>query len=347
VFDTIETGYDKFTYYVREIGEYETITLGGKRVDVFKKGAFEIAEGEASKDGLKEIWASGTILDGNSSGRFFRDYLTGRYDSDGLGVLYKVYGIGDDQFDYRYFTGPQRAGATKGKYYQGVPNEQLNGAITNELPINSFYDLSANFGNCRHEGGVELRSGKKPEALYQILLNHFSKKKDIVLDFFAGSGTSGAVAHKTDRQYFLIEQLGYIHDLPESRLVNVVNGDQSGISKAVNWQGGGSFIYCEIAEQNQAVATRIQAATNTVALIALWNEIKTSGYYCYKVDYREVDANIQEFAALSLNNQKRFLMEVLDKNLLYVNYCDMTDIDFANALTTDDKAFSRSFYGED
>lgn len=100
-------------------------------------------------------------MDGNSSGRFFRDYLTGRYEADGYGVLYKVYGIGDDRYDYRYFTGPKRAGATKGKYYQGVPVDQLESeTVQRKKPIGGFYDLAGNFGNCRHEGGVEFRSGK-------------------------------------------------------------------------------------------------------------------------------------------------------------------------------------------
>ena len=74
---------------------------------------------------------------------------------------YKVYGIGDDRYDYRYFTGPKRAGATKGKYYQGVPVDQLESeTVQRKKPIGGFYDLAGNFGNCRHEGGVEFRSGK-------------------------------------------------------------------------------------------------------------------------------------------------------------------------------------------
>ncbi|WP_336293647.1 hypothetical protein [Bartonella sp. CB169] len=85
------SSFDKFMYYIREKGK-----------------------------GLKIIWASGNILDGNSSGRFFRDYLEGHHEEDGLDVLYKVEGIGDDKFPYRYFTSPQRANATQGKYYQGV-----------------------------------------------------------------------------------------------------------------------------------------------------------------------------------------------------------------------------------
>ena len=56
---------------------------------VFEQGEFEIVQHDTGfKDGLKEIWATGTILNGNSSGRFFRDYLDGRKDIDGLGILY-------------------------------------------------------------------------------------------------------------------------------------------------------------------------------------------------------------------------------------------------------------------
>lgn len=156
--------------------------------------------------GLKEVWASGTILDGNSSGRFFRDYLTGRYNVDGYGVLYKVFGIGDDRYDYRYFTGPQREGATKGKYYQGVPMDKLNlEKVEKKIPINSFYDMAGNFGNCRLEGGVGFRGGKKPEILLQTIMNYFTNEGDLVLDSFLGSGTTIAVAQKMNRRWIGIE----------------------------------------------------------------------------------------------------------------------------------------------
>ena len=343
IFDTIEAGLDKYTYYIKEKGSYTTINLGGKRVDIFSKGSYEIVEGEPSTEGLKEIWASGTILDGNSSGRFFRDFLSGRSVEDGLGVMYKVYGVGDDKFDYRYFTGPQRATATKGKYYQGVPNDKLNGVSSDTIPISSFYDLSANFGNCRHEGGVELRSGKKPEVLYQILLKHFSKKHDIVLDFFAGSGTSGAVAHKTERQYILVEQMGYIHDLPESRMINVIAGDQTGISKTVNWRGGGAFVYCEIAGCNQKFVDDAEAANTDDDLINLLERVIATGYISYKVNPSDIEESAADFAALSIEDKKRFILELLDKNMLYVNLCDLDDEEYA--ISEADKDFTRSFYG--
>lgn len=196
-FDEVNVGFDKFCYYIKDDGEGKTITLGGKRVDIFQKKQYTIEEKEGSEFGLKEIWASGTILDGNSSGRFFRDYLTGRSETDGLGVLYKVWGIGDDRFDYRYFTGPNRASATKGKYYQGVPSAKLDAEeVTKKVAINNFYDLAGSFGNCRLEGGVEFRGGKKPETLLELILKHFSNPGDLVLDSFLGSGTTAAVAHK-------------------------------------------------------------------------------------------------------------------------------------------------------
>lgn len=244
-----EKSFDKFNFYIQEKGVGREITLGGKRVVIFNKGDYEITKGEGSEDGLKEIWATGSILDGNSSGRFFRDYFDGRVEEDGLGVLYKVYGIGDDKFDYRYFTGPQRAGATKGKYFQGVPVKQLEDEdLVQTTPIENFYDLAGSFGNCRHEGGVDFRSGKKPEKLLEIILKHFSNRGDLVLDSFGGSGSTGAVAHKMGRRWIMIE-LGehcQTHIIP--RLQKVIDGeDQGGISKSVNWQGGGGFRYYKLA----------------------------------------------------------------------------------------------------
>lgn len=197
---------------------------------------------------MKEIWASGTILDGNSSGRFFRDFLTGRYENDGYGVIYKVYGIGDDRYDFRYFTGPNREGATKGKYYQGVPIEKLeSGKMTREVPISGFLDLAAYFGNCRHEGGSEFRGGKKPEILVYTLLNHFSNPGDLVLDSFLGSGTTAAVAHKMGRRYIGIELGEHCYTLCKPRLDRVIEGEQTGISKEINWHGGGGYKFYELA----------------------------------------------------------------------------------------------------
>ena len=243
------SSFDKFIYYIKEKNKRKEITLGGKKVEIFEKGDYEIVKGEGSEDGLKEIWASGSILDGNSSGRFFRDYLEGRHEEDGLGVLYKVEGIGDDKYPYRYFTGPKRVGATKGKYYQGVPLSQLEDASkVTYSPIENFYDLAGSFGNCRGEGGVDFRSGKKPEALMRIILKHFSRPGDLVLDSFAGSGSTAAAAHKMGRKWILIELGEQCHSHIIPRMKRVIEGsDQTGISKGVDWKGGGGFRYYRLA----------------------------------------------------------------------------------------------------
>jgi adenine-specific DNA-methyltransferase len=243
------SSFEKFRFYVHERGPGRSLSLGGKSVTQFGPDEYEIVEAEGSENGLKEIWATGTILDGNSSGRFFRDHLSGRAATDGLGALYKVFGIGDDKFPYRYFTGPRRASASKGKYFQGVPLSQLEQPDALKMsPIENFYDLASSFGNCRHEGGVEFRSGKKPEKLLEIILRHFSSPGDIVLDSFAGSGTTGAVAHKMRRRWIMVELRDHIHTHVIPRLRKVIDGeDSSGATESSNWPGGGGFRYFRLA----------------------------------------------------------------------------------------------------
>ena len=242
-------GFDKFEYQIIEKTEGKAIELNGKPVIVFAASEYKIVKVTGNVDGLKEIWASGSILDGNSSGRFFRDYLTGRYEEDGFGVLYKVPNIGDDGLGYRYFTGPKKLGATKGKYYQGVPlgkRDLLQQVL--DQPIENFYDLSGAFGNCRMEGDVSFRSGKKPEDYLKSVLEFFTGENDLVLDSFLGSGTTAAVAHKMNRRYLGIEmgEHAKTHCIP--RLQKVIAGEQGGISKAVNWLGGGGFSFYTLGE---------------------------------------------------------------------------------------------------
>jgi adenine-specific DNA-methyltransferase len=241
--------FEKFRFFVNELAPGRLITLGGKSVTIFKPGDYEILEATGSADGLKEIWATGTILDGNSSGRFFRDYLAGRVEQDGLGALYKVDQIGDDKFGHRYFTGPKRAGASKGKYFQGVPMNVLENPDESRFtPIENYYDFAAQFGNCRNEGGVEFRSGKKPEVLLERVLRHFSNPGDWILDSFAGSGTTGSVAQKMRRRWIMIELREHCHTHIIPRLKKVIDGeDAGGVTAATGWRGGGGFRYYRLA----------------------------------------------------------------------------------------------------
>ena len=186
---------DAFNTEIIETGTPETISIGGKTVHIFKSGSYEIKKHEKGRIGLlKGTWASGSVVKGNASGKYFETYLKPRKEIDGLSVLYKVEGIGEDGLGYRYFTGPQKQDATQGLFYAGVPlfriEEMKSGESRKYKPIVNFYDFSPDFGNIKHEGGIGFNSGKKPIKMLKQFLNYFQKKDFYVLDFFSGSAST-------------------------------------------------------------------------------------------------------------------------------------------------------------
>ncbi len=189
----------------------------------------------------------------------------------------------------------------------------------------------------------EVFATPKPEKLIQRIINLGSNEGDRVLDFFVGSGTTAAVALKMKRKFIAFEQMDYINDITIDRLKNVIKGEQHGISEEVNWQGGGSFVYCELAELASKYSDRIEQAKDSEELTAIWNDLKESSNLSYKVDPKAFDKNIQSFNELTLEDQKRFLIEVIDKNQLYVNYSEIDDE--ANGISELDKKYNKQFYG--
>lgn len=196
-----------------------------------------------------------------------------------------------------------------------------------------------------NEGGVKLKNGKKPEKLIKQIIEMTTSEKDLVVDFHLGCGTTAAVAHKMNRQYIGIEQLDYGKNDSKIRLKNVIDGDKTGISKAVGWQGGGSFVYCELAKANDKFADEIEQAETSEQLKDIWGRMKATDYLNYKVDIKEVDANAESFDGLSLEDQKRFLIECLDKNLLYVALSDIDSNEYG--VTEEDRRLTREFYRKD
>ena len=192
--------------------------------------------------------------------------------------------------------------------------------------------------------GKNIFSTPKPERLIERILTLATDEGDIVLDNFLGSGTTAAVAHKMHRQYIGVEQMDYIETVTIERLKKVIAGEQGGISKNVGWQGGGNFIYCELAKLNQNFVDEIKVAEDTVTLKNIFYKIVEAGFVDYKFELQKFEENISDFGALSLAEQKNFLLEILDKNMLYVNYSDIDDAEFE--ITDADKKFTRSFYGD-
>lgn len=197
-------------------------------------------------------------------------------------------------------------------------------------------------GTKSHEGSVEFNNGKKREVLLKRIINISTNPSDIVLDYHLGSGTTTAVAHKMGRQYIGIEQMDYIETISVERMKKVLDGEQGGISKAVNWQGGGEFVYLELKQHNQNFVERIQKAQNQTEIKSIWEDIQKTGFLSYKIDLKLVDQNAREFESLTLEDGQNFLMEVLDKNMLYVNYSDVDNADYP--VSAEEKLINKSFY---
>jgi len=195
-----------------------------------------------------------------------------------------------------------------------------------------------------NEGSVTLKNGKKPEELLRMLIALVTKEGDLVMDFFMGTGTTCAVAHKMGRQYIGVEQLDYGENSAVVRLKNVINGDPTGISKTVGWQGGGDFVYCELMELNEKFVGDIQAAQTTEELLEIWEQMKKQSFLSYRIDPKDIDRNVEEFKDLSIKDQKKFLMELLDKNDLYVNYSEIEDKQYG--VSEEDVQLNRKFYTE-
>lgn len=211
-----------------------------------------------------------------------------------------------------------------------------------EVTTDIWMDISVE--GLAKEGGVDFPNGKKPEKLIKRIIEMSTDEKDIVLDYHLGSGTTCAVAHKLNRQFVGVEQLDYGKNDSIIRMQKVLTGESGGISKSVNWQGGGSFVYCELAKLNQNYVDAIEKATTDEELTKLYADILETGFISYKVNPKDIDVNSDEYIKLSIGDKKRLLMELLDKNQLYVNYCDIDDETFK--ISEEDKAFTRSFYGE-
>ena len=235
--------------------------------------------------------------------------------------------------------------------YEDDANGKLSSVIS-DCQIQQF--LKSLLYDCKNEAGndeIDKLFGRdefgyaKPENLIKTIMEVTTQEGDLVMDFFSGSGTTAAVAHKMKRHYIGCEQIDNQIELNKNRLVQVIAGEQGGVSKAVGWQGGGSFVYCELAKANAKFADEIEMAATTQQLEEIWTRMKSTDYLNYKVNIKDVDENVTSFETLSLEDQKRFLIECLDKNLLYVPLSDIDSDEYG--VTDEDKRLTREFYRKD
>ena len=203
----------------------------------------------------------------------------------------------------------------------------------------------------------------KNERLIERIIEYTTEEGDTVLDFHVGSGTTAAVAHKMNRHWIAVEQMDYAETITmerlkkvvgkkvkvEGKLIEEIDYDTGGISKSVNYQGGGDFIYCELMPYNQAFMDKIQAAQSSKELVTLWRDIAENSFLNWYVNAEIPEDAVEDFIEIGqgengLKKQKKLLVELLDKNQLYVNLSEIEDEDFG--VSDEDKGLNKQFYGE-
>ncbi len=161
-----------------------------------------------------------------------------KYDS--LNNPGKIYKINRDKLDDIYIlNGQQIAFYSKNV---AIVDGQL---VATKMLTDIWSDIA--WEGIAGEGGVTFKRGKKPEKLLRRCIEMITDEGDWILDSFLGSGTTAAVAHKINRKWIGIEMGTHAFSHAKTRLDKVIDGEHSGISKAVNWQGGGGYHFYELA----------------------------------------------------------------------------------------------------
>lgn len=213
--------------------------------------------------------------------------------------------------------------------------------------LSKIFGVGSNEDAKSHIGTLGLDfSFSKPESLIAYFIRAVTQENDIVMDFFMGAGTTQAAALKMNRRFIGIEQMDYIKTVSVERLKKVIAGEQGGISKDVNWQGGGSFVYAELMEKNQGYLKDVQQAETTKQLDEVVNRMIAGGAdFDFRVDVEKVLQD-PEYQAMVLADKKQLIVKVIDKNQLYYAYSDMDDHNVQELMSDSDIAFNKSFYGE-
>ncbi|MDN5441286.1 MAG: site-specific DNA-methyltransferase, partial [Lactococcus lactis] len=200
------------------------------------------------------------------------------------------------------------------------------------------------WSSIKSEGGVEFPSGKKPEKLLQRIIASATSKNDIVLDFFMGSGSTQATALKMGRRFIGLEQMDSQIEKATTRIGNVISGEQTGISKDVNWQGGGSFVYAELFPKNMGYLQDVIHAKDLEELKSVYDRMLAGtdtdepADISFRADLSKIDW-LQGF-----DENKRLLVKLLDKNGLYYNYSEIDDKNVRDLISDEDYTFNKNFY---
>lgn len=239
--------------------------------------------------------------------------------------------VKSNKFSIR-FQRPKGTTMAPEKFFDEQYLSKAIGVGTNEDASTHLRNMGINF------------SFSKPESVVAYFVRAVTKEEDWVMDFFVGSGTTAAVAMKMKRRFIAVDQMDYIGTETLKRLRKVIEGEQGGISSSVGWQGGGSFVYCELAKSNALFIDEINAAKKEDTLKDIWKRMQETGNLNYKINPDDIAESAEDFNALSLKDKKRFLLECLDKNLLYIPVSDIDSEEYS--IDAEDKRLTQEFYNK-
>lgn len=318
---------DDITYYKIKKGDFEIKNLPIKemneqdffnnRNEIFRLTALSGGIGKKLKNHIEDFT--------NNEDLFVFEYIPSKGKDKGILSQYLLY-----------------KGATITMLNKLVKIDERNKRLVKLEPISNIIidDLWQGISN---EGGIQFKNAKKPETLIQRIIEISTNENDLVLDFFAGSGTTLAVAHKMKRSYIGIEQMEYIESITKERLKKVIEGEQGGISKAVSWSGGGNLIYCELASLNAKFIEKIENSSDENELNQIYENLQKLAFIDYRVDIQN-DLKDDEFLNLDFTSKKRILKKCLDRNMDYIPYADIDDSEYK--IDERAKKLNKIFYGE-
>ena len=231
--------------------------------------------------------------------------------------------------------------STKNGYSIYKKQRPAIGDLPSKKPKTLFYKPEYSSGNgtaqIKQFFGAKVFKNPKPVELIKDFIKIGSGDNDIILDFFAGSGTTAQAVldlnnnGNSTRKFIICEQLDYIDNITKVRA-----------HKTIKKNANGNFIFCQLNKLNQHFIDKINDSKTTKELKQIWKTIKKDGFISYKINPKDIDDSIKEFEELSLKDQKKFLIAVLDKNHLYVNYSEIEDKDYK--ISTEDKKLNKKFY---
>lgn len=256
------------------------------------------------------------------------------YDNGGIGFPDDYEFMNGDRPFRRVFKDEDDAKEKSSAVYSDFLLKLYDGATVNKLGNDQVDELF----------GRDAFDYAKPEELLYEIIKITTKENDIVMDFFMGSATTPAVAMKMNRRFIGIEQMDYINTVSVPRLEKVIKGEQGGISKAVDWKGGGSFVYAELFPKNMGYLLDIIHSKTMTELKSVYDRMLqgTDTDEPADISFRADLSKIDWTEGFDAN--KRLLIKLLDKNGLYYNYSEIDDENVRDLISNEDYAFNKNFY---